>query len=126
MRGATVAPAPARAVTGRGTPASDQKFNITFRATQGRFGDANHRPAHLRRQPGLDIGANGGVHGRVADHTLFADGLAASLKLRLDQRDQISARPGQREGRRQNQFERDEASVTDHQIGQFGHRLRPQ
>ncbi len=56
------------------------------------------------------------MHGRLA-HDALLDVALAGLELRLDQRDQLGARRGQRQRRRQHVLERDEADVDGDDVG---------
>ena len=75
-----------------------------------RAGDA---PAGLCAHPGFDGGKGALTIGRIAHDAALADGVAAGLELRLDQRDQPAARHGQGQCGGQGLRHRDEADVGD-------------
>src|SRR5947209_10330215 len=84
--------------------AEDRGGNEIEDAPAERGDKARQRVADL----GMDL--------RIANDALL-DMLAAGFELRLDQGDESCRRPGQRQGRGQNEPERDEAHVDDHQLG---------
>ena len=81
--------------------------------------DAEHGPA-LRFNPGLGLGADALVNGRIADDAALPHFLAPRLELRLDQRDQLRARLRQLERRFEHLGEADEARVADDDVDRLG------
>src|SRR3546814_17416919 len=63
---------------------------------------------------------------RVAHDALLADLVPRGLELRLDERDQPRAGPGEGERHRQHFRQRDKAGIADDQVDGFGNMLRGQ
>src|SRR5687767_5922711 len=90
-----------------------QKFLVAVAAGDRRGEEAGDTPAMSARQPGGDAFGRLLRGGQVADDAALADKRAADLELRLDQENAPGVRLGQGEGRRQSEFQRDEAEVGD-------------
>src|SRR5260370_42452194 len=86
---------------------AEQEFAIAVAAEDRRGHEAENAPAE-RRHRIRQILADGGVDPGIADDALLDPG-AAGLELWLDEGDEPCGRPRQRQRRRQNELERDEA-----------------
>src|SRR4051794_31218430 len=91
---------PIRSMASRSTMhATEQVFAIAVAAQERAGDDAEHAPAERRDRVG-HLGLDGGMYLHIADDALLAM-RAASLELRLDERDEPRRRPCQRQRRRQ-------------------------
>ncbi len=94
---------------------TQQKFDIAVTAADRRRNNARDGPAEGRDKGG-DIVANGAVHGGIADDTAF-ELRAAGFELGFDQCDELARLSCERQRGRQDQFKRDEADISDDEIG---------
>src|SRR5205085_861317 len=72
-----------------------------------------------RAEPGFDASADLVVERRVADDAALADAPLADLELRLDERDEVGAVRGEREGGGEHGLEADEARVANDDRGRL-------
>src|SRR5690242_5379972 len=100
----------------------DEEFAVAVAARNGR-GDysGDHTPAG--HDKGRYVLADRSMNPRIA-HDASLDAASAGLELWLDQRDEGRWCLHQSERRRQNELERDEADINDHEVGPFGEPCR--
>ena len=103
--------------------ARDQELRVAVAARDRTRDQARDRPA-LRREPVADRAADLRVNGRIPHDAALAHAGAPGLELRLDEGDEACAGGGQRQRRRQDRPEPDEARVADDEVDRLGH-LRP-
>src|ERR1051326_1657089 len=109
---------PMRPIVSRSTTAGrDKEFAIAVAAEDRRGRDTGDAPTTCDKKR-FDVRADGRVHRRIADDAFF-DAAARCFELRLDQRQQTSARHQPLFDRRQDQLERDEAYGDGRKIRQF-------
>src|SRR6185437_14504550 len=110
---------PMREIVSRSTTAGrNEEFAVAV-AAEDRGGDDTAEAPAARSKQRLGVGADGGVHGRIADDA-FLDVAPRRLELRLDERDHVGTRRQQPFDRRQHELERDEAHVDRRKVRRVG------
>src|SRR5215217_4642124 len=97
----------------------NEEFGIAFSAHDGRSNDTDDMPFGNGSQPARDVIADVSVDSAIANDAGARDRFAAGLELRLDKRDEKGAGTGERERRREGQFQRYEADIAHDQVRLF-------
>src|SRR6185312_14811580 len=102
-----------------------QKFFITRRSQQRRFGDAAPAQSRIARDKLLQFAQHALVNRRVRNHAFaLVDFRFARFKLRFNQRHDVTQRPQQSNGGRKNLAEGDKRTINHDQIRRVG-RIAP-